>query len=87
MDAAELERRRQVLAALKVHPREQAATRAVIERARRCYEEALGDRREWIGRCLREFEYVVEAQDPRAIDAAREELVRRLDAVDGATFL
>ncbi len=87
MNPAELEWRRQALAALKVHPREHEATRAVIERARRCYEAALGDRREWIGRSLRDFEYVVEGQDPRAIDAAREELVKRLDAVEGNTRL
>jgi len=87
MDPAELERRRHALAALKVHPREHEASRALVERARRCYEEALGDQREWIGRSLGEFEDIVEGQDPRAIDAAREEFAKRLDAFEGATRL
>jgi molecular chaperone HscC len=87
MDAGELEKRREALAALKVHPRDQELNRAMLSRAERCYEDALGERREIIGRHLSFFASVLEGQDPRTIDAAREEFAKTLDAIEGETFL
>ena len=53
----------------------------------RCYEDALGERREYIGRCLSQFVNVLESQDPRAVEAAREQFAKVLDAIEGETFL
>ena len=83
----ELESRRAALAGLKQHPRDSDANRAALARAGRCYEASLGDRREWIGRMISQFEDVLERQDPRAIEPARDELLRQLDAIEGETWL
>ena len=87
MDAGELERRRVELARLKVHPRDEEINRAVITRGERCYEEALGERREYISRCLSQFASAIESQDPRTVEAAREQFTKVLDAIEGETFL
>jgi molecular chaperone HscC len=79
--------RREALAGLKIHPREQEVNRAVVARANRCYEESLGEPREELGRRLSQFLNTVDGQDPRAIDAAREEFARVLDAIEGETYL
>ena len=75
MAAGELERRRAELARLKVHPRDEAVNRAAIARGERCYEEALGERREHIARCLSNFNAALETQDPRTVEAAREDFI------------
>jgi molecular chaperone HscC len=87
MDQKELSRRREQLAALKVHPREHEANRAMIERGARCFESTLGDSREFVRNCLSEFENAVESQEPRTIDAAREKFSKVLDAIEGETYL
>jgi molecular chaperone HscC len=83
----ELARRREALAELKVHPRDDAANRALIARAERCYEQSLGERREFIARCLDQFAAVLESQDPRNIQRAREQFGKALDSLEGETFL
>jgi molecular chaperone HscC len=87
MSAADLEKRREFLAKLKVHPREQEANRAAIARGVRCYEDSLGQRRELVNQCMSRFVAVVEDQDPRAIETAREQFLKELDALEGETFL
>jgi molecular chaperone HscC len=87
MSDDEVKRRREALAKLKVHPRDQEANRTVIARAERCYEQALGERREIVAQCLSQFITAVEGQDPRAIDAARDKISRDLDGIEGETFL
>jgi molecular chaperone HscC len=87
MDEAELERRRGALAKLKVHPRDDEINKAVISRGERCYEEALGERRAYIGDCLSKFSIALESQDLRAVEAAREQFTKILDAIEGETFL
>jgi molecular chaperone HscC len=87
VSSEEMLRRREDLAKLKVHPRDDAANRALVARAERCYEQALGERREIIGRWITQFSATVEAQDPRSIEAARGELARALDDIEGETFL
>jgi molecular chaperone HscC len=84
---AEIERRRQELGKIKVHPRSSDAVKATLARAGRCYEDALGDERAFIGQMTAQFEAVVEGQDPRACEAARLELEAFLDRVEGKTFL
>jgi len=83
----EIKRRREALAALKVHPRDDAANRALIARAERLYEQSLGAKREFITRCISQFSEVIEGQDPRAIEHARAQFTKALDTLDGETFL
>lgn len=87
MSPDELARRQAALAGLKVHPRENDANRAALARAARCYEDHLGERRDYIGAIIGQFESVLDRQDPRAIDEARAELLKALDAFEGETWL
>lgn len=83
----EIEARRAELAKLKVHPRDTDAVRAVMARAGRCYENAIGHVREEIGRVISEFEGVVSKQDPRSIEAAKTQVNKFLDSIEGEAFL
>ncbi|MET3713013.1 molecular chaperone HscC [Sphingomonas trueperi] len=87
MDAGEAEARRSALAALKIHPRDQAVNQALIARAERCYEAFLGDQRAAIGQLLAHFEGVLATQDPRAIAEATAMITARLDALEGERYL
>jgi molecular chaperone HscC len=73
---------RKRMAALKIHPRELTENRYVVERAKRLYEDRLGDVRAAIARCLAVFEAALNNQEPRQIDATREQLKRLLDEID-----
>jgi molecular chaperone HscC len=84
---AEIAERRAVLAALKIHPREEAGNAAAMARAERCYESFLGERRDYIGQLILNFEAVLEKQDPRAIQQARDELEQVLNALEGERYL
>ena len=84
---AQLEQRRKDLAKLKVHPRDSDAVRATLARAGRCYENAIGQERDELGHVIGRFEAVVEAQDPREVEAARKELEAILDRMEGRSFL
>jgi molecular chaperone HscC len=83
----DLAQRRSALAALKVHPREGAANRATLARAERCYEGFTGPARDQIGQWIVEFEAVLDAQEPRAIEESRQQLEAGLDAIEGERFL
>lgn len=87
IDPAEIERRRGALAALKVHPREEAENVAVMARATRCYEMTLGDARNVVAGWINAFESALDVQDPRVIRTARTELNARLDTIEGERFL
>jgi molecular chaperone HscC len=83
----EVARRRQELAGLKVHPREQEENRVQVERANRLYQQLLGDEREQVGRWLNQFLGTLERQDPRAILAARTAFAQALDSMErGGTW-
>lgn len=82
-----LEKRRDELAKLKIHPRDQAENMAVLARAERCYESFLAERRDYVGQLIMAFQAAVDGQDPRAIDAAREEIGKRLDELEGDRYL
>lgn len=87
MPAGEIEKRRTALAALKVHPREEAATVALLARAERAYEDHLGAEREQLGLMIQQFRSTVESQDPRAIDEARGHFGAALDRLEAERFL
>lgn len=86
-DARDLNRRREALAALKVHPRAQTANAAALARAERCYQGQLGDRRRQVGEWITAFRAVLDRQEPHAIDETRAQLEAALDEVEGERFL
>jgi molecular chaperone HscC len=83
----EMQRRREALAKLKMHPRDDDANRALVARGERYYEQSIGERRELVSRYLSQFQAILEAQDPRAIEHARSQLAQLLDSLEGETFL
>jgi molecular chaperone HscC len=87
LSPAEIEERRGVLAALKIPPRETEANRAALARLARCYEHFLGERREAIADLLRQFEGVMDTQEPRDIEQARAKLLKVLDDIEGTSYL
>jgi molecular chaperone HscC len=82
MQPDEIARRLAALAKLKIHPRDDMKTRALVARAARLYEERLGDTRAMIGRALGQFTASLERQRPEEIEAARLALSTLLDALD-----
>ena len=85
--APDFEKRRQALAALKQHPRDSDPVKTVTARALRCYEDALGEQRQFIADQITRFELIVEGQDPREIEHAAAALTKVLDAFEGETWL
>jgi molecular chaperone HscC len=83
----EVEARRAALAKLKIHPRDTESISATLSRAGRCYENSLGEAREYIGDLINTFERVLARQDPRACEAARAELSAILDGIEGKALL
>ncbi len=80
--AQDLDARRKALAALKHHPREQAANQALLARAERCFEEFLGDLRAAVGERTLAFTAALDSQDPRRIVDAASGLAALLDALE-----
>ncbi len=85
--AGDVAKRRDVLAKLKLHPRDTEANRAALARADRCWQDALGETRDMIEQWIVEFQAALATQDPRRADRAREALLEALDRFEGATFL
>lgn len=81
-DRKELDKRRAALAKLKFHPREEAGNVALLARAERCYEDHIGDLRQFIGRWITDFAGALDSQDPRRIADARAALAAQLDELD-----
>ncbi len=87
LSETDLAARRSALAGLKQHPRDADANRAALARVGRCYEAQLGETRVYVAQLATAFEAVLEGQDPRAIEQARERLHKALDALEGETWL
>jgi molecular chaperone HscC len=87
LSPAQIEERRSALAALKVPLRETEPNRAALARVARCYEHFLGERREMIAHMLRQFERILDSQDPRLIEQARMQLLQALDELEGESYL
>ncbi|MCJ1962428.1 Hsp70 family protein [Novosphingobium mangrovi (ex Hu et al. 2023)] len=79
--------RREALAALKFHPREDAANMALLARAERCYEDHIGPVRQNLGRAITRFTGILDTQEPRLIAEARDRLSAQLDAIEGSSPL
>jgi molecular chaperone HscC len=60
---------------------------AALSRGTRCYEQFLGDRRQFVGQLIGQFEAVLDRQNPKEIATARAEFMKALDSVDGDRYL
>lgn len=70
------------LQALKQHPREQQENIYLIERAKRLYEDRLGDQRQWLQTWIAQFEMALDTQDAKTVAQARGEFRAALDNLD-----
>jgi molecular chaperone HscC len=86
LSEAEIANKLNALAALKVHPRDQAENRAVMARAERLHAERLGDERREVAAMIDQFRYLIERQDTAAVAAFRQDFSAWLDRVDGSYF-
>lgn len=81
MTPEEIEQKFRELAALKIHPREQSENRLLVAQADRLYEQALGDLRHFIAHHTTAFQNVLETQDPKQINQARDAFKELLDRI------
>lgn len=86
MSAEEIQDRLNMLKELKIHPREKAENRQLLARGERMYEEALGERREYISMLIMRFEHILELQDINKAKKAALELEKTLDEIEGRYF-
>jgi molecular chaperone HscC len=82
MTREEVAQRLEVLRDLKIHPRDQMENRALLARADRIYQEALGDQRSYLSLHIGRFQSLLERQDALEIARARKELDGLLDRFD-----
>lgn len=75
------------LATLKVHPREDAKNQALLARLERVYEQSRGDVREFVLHLLRNFELVLQRQEPKAIQRQSKEIEAELDKLENGGWL
>jgi molecular chaperone HscC len=82
LSAAEIAATRERLQALKRHPRDEQDNRYQIERAKRLFEDRLGNDRAMLQDWLAQFEAALQTQDSRLIRAARQQFKEALDSID-----
>lgn len=70
------------LRALKQHPRDQQENIYLIARAKRLYEDRLGDQRQWLQTWIAQFEMALDTQDAKEVARARDEFRAALDGLD-----
>jgi molecular chaperone HscC len=70
------------LDALKIHPRDQMENRALVTRADRMYEQALGNLRIFLADSTARFQAALETQDPSTVRHARSEFKAILQQID-----
>lgn len=82
LDEAGLKAALAALDRIKLHPREQQDNRYLIERAKRLYEDRLGEERMAIQEALSAFQQALDTQDPEQAERARERFRSFLDSID-----
>jgi len=82
MSAAQIAAALEKLRLLKRHPRDEEENRYLLERAKRLYEDRLGEERGAIQSWMNQFEAALETQDPRQIRSARHAFREALDSID-----
>jgi molecular chaperone HscC len=82
LSPAQIEQRFAELAELKIHPRDQIENRALVARADRLYEQALGDLRHYLADCTARFQAALDTQDNAVVRRARGDFKALLDEVE-----
>ena len=82
MTLEEMQARMQELSYLKIHPREQEANKVLLLRGERLYEEATGELREQLEAVTRQFEYLLDKQNPEKIAEAQQDYEEALDWIE-----
>ena len=82
LSPAEIAATRERLQALKRHPRDEQDNRYQIERAKRLFEDRLGNDRAMLQDWLAQFEAALQTQDARVIRSARQQFKEALDSID-----
>ena len=75
------------LAKLKFHPREKEENQALLARGERLFESSLGDRRDYIASLMKEFDKVLEGQNPSEIKKAQSRLKDIFDELDNEDWI
>lgn len=87
MTPDEVRERLSALAAIKIHPRDQAENRAVMAHAERVFEQLLGPQRGAVGNAIAVFQGALDGQESERIREVRTAVKRLLDQVEsGAMF-
>jgi molecular chaperone HscC len=82
MSDAEVEAALAQLRQLKRHPRDQEENRYLLERAKRLYEDRLGEQRTAIQSWMNQFETALDTQDERIVRTSRRGFKEALDSID-----
>jgi molecular chaperone HscC len=83
MDAAAVAAALERLKLLKRHPRDEDENRYLLERAKRLYEDRLGEERTALQAWMAQFEAALDTQDARTVRNARQQFRQALDSIDG----
>jgi molecular chaperone HscC len=87
MDEAAIAQALKKMQSLKIHPRDKQENAWLVQRAKRLYEDHLGNVRANIGDTLIRFEAALESQDEHLIREARVEFKNYLDSIDRGFLL
>jgi len=82
MTTAEIKKRLDELAQIKIHPRDKTENRLLLARGERLYEEAVGQRRTVIGEALSRFVAALESQDEHVVRRAAAEIKTLFDGLE-----
>lgn len=82
LDEADIARRLEALAALKVHPRDEQPNTVLIARLERLYQESRGDLRQRVDDLATRFAQVLETQELHDIRALRMQISEQLDTLE-----
>ncbi|WP_162012763.1 molecular chaperone HscC [Streptococcus sp. S784/96/1] len=78
----EIAERREHLASLKSHPKDQEVVQLLLSRGQRLFSDSTGNDRDFLTGCIRHYEEILETQDLRKIKKGTELFKRQLDAVE-----
>lgn len=82
MTLEQMQQRMKELSYLKIHPRDQEVNKVLLLRGERLYEETTGELREQLEAVTRQFEFILDKQDPVKIEEARRDYEEALDWIE-----
>lgn len=78
----EINERLQTLSEIKIHPRENTKNALILARGEHLYEMSIGDKRQYIGSLLSQFEQTLQNQVITDIEKAAKEITKAFDQID-----